>query len=49
MGPVFVVEEIFAEAGEGAQTGPGGGIGWTGEDQAVVEEDCFYGSHESLL
>jgi hypothetical protein len=54
VGPVFAVDEVFIEAGDGADAGPGGGVGCRGEDHAVVEEDCFYRSHfyrshESLL
>ena len=32
---------LFAEAGDGAHARPGGGVGWAGEDHAVVEEDCL--------
>jgi len=45
MRPVARVELFFAESGDGEHAGPGGGIGWAGEDHAVVEEDCFYWSH----
>ena len=45
MGPVATVELFFAEVGEGEHAGPGGGVGWSGEDHAVVEENCFYWSH----
>jgi hypothetical protein len=43
--PVLALEEVFAEVGDGAEASPGGGIGWAGEDHAVVEEDCFYLRH----
>ena len=43
--PVFAVEEIFAEACDGADASPGCGIGWAGEDHSVVEEDCLYWIH----
>ncbi len=39
--PVFAVEGLFVEAGDGAHALPCGGVGWGGEDLAVVEEDCF--------
>ena len=45
VGPVLAVEDLFGEAGDGAHAGPGGGVGWRGEDHAVVEEDCFYLGH----
>ena len=45
VGPVPAVEVLFAEAGDGAHAGPGGGVGWAGENHAVVEEDCFYLRH----
>ena len=44
--PVFAVESVFIEAGDGAHALPCGGVGWGGEDLAVVEEDgldlCHY-------
>jgi hypothetical protein len=43
--PVFAVEKLFAEAGDGEHAGPGGGVGWAREDHSVVEENCFYWSH----
>jgi hypothetical protein len=43
--PVFAVEDVFAEACDGADASPGCGIGWAGEDHAVVEEDCLYWIH----
>ena len=45
VGPVFAVEDVFGEAGDGAHPLPGGGVGWGGEDHAVVEEDCLDWSH----
>ncbi len=45
VGPVLAVEELFAEAGDGAHALPGAGVGCAGEDHAVVEEDCFDGGH----
>ena len=49
VGPVAVVEMVFAEAGDGAHARPGGGVGWAGEDHAVVEENCFNWSHISEI
>ena len=43
--PVSMVKQFFGEAGDGAHVGPGGWVGRAGEDQAVIEEDCFYGRH----
>jgi hypothetical protein len=43
------VEEVFAETGDGEQTCPGGGVGWSGEDHPVVEEDCLYWRHQALF
>ena len=40
MGPVLAMERLFGETGDVADAGPCGGIGWAGEDHAVVEEDC---------
>jgi len=45
VGPVFAVEDVFVEAGDGSDASPGGGVGGRGEDHAVVEEDCFHLSH----
>ena len=47
MGPVATVELFFAEVGDGEHADPGGGVGCSGEDHAVVEEDCVYWSHGS--
>jgi len=41
--PVGGVELVFVEGGEGAEAGPGLGVGRAGEDEAVVEEDGAYG------
>ena len=45
VGPVLAVEDFFVETGDGEHALPGGGVGWAGEDHAVVEEDCFDGGH----
>jgi hypothetical protein len=47
--PVFAVEELFAEAGDGAHAGPGSGIWLAGENEAVVEEDCLNGVHRNFI
>jgi hypothetical protein len=49
VGPVTVAERFFAETGDGAHASPGGGVGWAGENHAVVEENCLYQSHGYLL
>jgi hypothetical protein len=45
VGPVAAVEEFLVEVGDGAHLRPGCGIGWAGEDHAVVEEDCLDRAH----
>jgi hypothetical protein len=45
VGPVLAVQDVFGEAGDFEHADPGGGVGWRGEDHAVVEEDCFYLGH----
>jgi hypothetical protein len=45
VGPVFAVEEVFGEAGDGAHALPGCGVGWGGEDHTVVEEDGLNWCH----
>ncbi len=49
IGPVAVVEMIFGEAGDGAHADPGGGVGRTGENHAVVEEDCCHWNHMEII
>ncbi len=46
--PVLPAERFFGEAGDGAHAGPGSGVGCTGEDHAVVEEDCLDRVHRSV-
>jgi hypothetical protein len=45
MSPVAAAELLLVQAGDGAHLRPGCGIGWAGEDHAVVEEDCLNWSH----
>src|ERR1700735_244136 len=49
MGPVATIKLLFVETGDRAHASPGGGIGWPGEDHAVVKEDCFYLSHGCMI
>jgi len=49
VGPVFAVQEFFAEAGDGTQVGPCSGVRFAGENHTVVEENSFHLSHEEQL
>jgi len=49
VGPVLAVERLFVEVSDGADALPGCGVGWAGEDHAVIEEDCFYWIHMEWL
>ncbi len=45
VGPVLAMEKLIAETGDGEHALAGGGVGLAGEDESVVEEDCFDWSH----
>lgn len=43
MGPVGGVKLLLVEVGDGTHAGPCGGVGWAGQNHAVVKEDSLDG------